>query len=40
VGLATGLAVAMTDGHVEAIEFVFDGFAQAATVQVIHDISP
>jgi hypothetical protein len=29
----------MTDGHVEAIEFVFDGFAQAAAMQVIHGFS-
>jgi hypothetical protein len=28
----------MTDGHVEAIEFVFDGFAQAAAMQAIHRV--
>ncbi|RON38069.1 hypothetical protein BK666_30425 [Pseudomonas frederiksbergensis] len=32
VSLAASLAMAMNDRHVEAVELVFDGFAQAAAV--------
>jgi hypothetical protein len=28
----------MTDGHVEAIDLVLDGFAQAAAMQAIHRV--
>src|SRR5471030_2802600 len=33
VGLAAGLAMTVNDRHVEAVELIFDGFAQATAVQ-------
>ncbi|MNI65503.1 hypothetical protein D3C81_1765940 [compost metagenome] len=36
--LAAGVAMAVTDGHVEAVEFIGDGLAQATAVECAHGV--
>ena len=38
MGLATGMAMTMADRHVEAVDFIGDGLAQATAVECGHGV--